>query len=95
MVLLLRENPFCFPDDTIGGGYIGQGLDPTYMSFVMGAFPTASARASPTAEYRIEPLHTPLKRISGKYEIKLNGTLLEGAFLAKKRVRKPPLRLCM
>jgi hypothetical protein len=35
------------------------------------------------------------KRISGKYEIDLNGKHLEGAFVAKRHVSKHPLRLCM
>lgn len=33
---------------------------------------------------------TPPKHISGKYEIKLNGNLLEGTFLAKRHNRKHP-----
>jgi hypothetical protein len=35
------------------------------------------------------------KRISGKYEIDLNGKQLEGAFLAKEHTSKHPLRVCM
>ncbi len=37
----------------------------------------------------------PPKRISGKYEIDLNGKHLEGAFDAKEHTNKHPLRLCM
>jgi len=37
----------------------------------------------------------PSKRISGKYEIDLNGKHLEGRFVAKRHVSKHPLRLCM
>ena len=35
------------------------------------------------------------KRISGKYELELNGKKLEGTFAAKLFKRKEPLRICM
>jgi hypothetical protein len=37
----------------------------------------------------------PPKRISGKYEIDLNGKHLQGSFVAKEHSRERPLRLCM
>jgi len=66
-----------------------------FMFIVMGAFPTASARASPMAEYWIDAPDAPPKHISGKCEIKLKRKFLESTFTARRRVRKPPLPLCM
>lgn len=90
-------SPMSFPPDTFKGRSFGQGSGPPFMSFVMGASPTASARALPTAEYgsTSRTRKTRRQNFSGKYEINLNGKLLEGNFFARRHDRKHPLRLYM
>jgi hypothetical protein len=81
--------------DTIGGGYIGQGKWSDIYVFRDGCLPDGKCESIANGRVWIDAPDPPPKHISGKYEIKLNGKLLEGTFTARRRVRKPPLRLCM
>jgi len=80
---------------TFGGEYVGQGKWSDVYVFRDGCVPDGKCESIADGRIWIDPLDTPPKDMSGKYEINLNGKLLEGRFLAKRRVRKPPLRLCM
>jgi hypothetical protein len=80
---------------TFGGKYIGQGKWSDVFVFRDGCVPDGKCQSIADGKVWIDARDNPPKHISGKYEIKLNGKLLDGTFLAKKRVRKPPLRLCM
>lgn len=89
-----------FPPGTIGARYFGQGKWSDVYVFRNGCVPDGKCEsiadgrvwidASDTQDMRDTP-----KRISGKYEIDLNGKHLEGSFLAKQHVSKHPLRWCM
>lgn len=81
--------------DTFGGEYVGQGKWSDVYVFRDGCLPDGKCESIADGRVWIDALDTPPKHISGKYEIKLNDKLLRGTFLAKRRVRKPPLRLCM
>ena len=80
---------------TFGGKYIGQGRWSDVHVFRDGCVPDGKCQSVADGRVWIDAPDTPPKHISGKYEIKLNDKLLEGSFLAKRRVRKPPLRWCM
>lgn len=82
-------------ENTFGGKYVGQGKWSYVSVFPDGCVPSDKCESIADGRVWIDVLDTPPKHISGKYEIKLNGKLLEGTFLAKRRIRKPPLRLCM
>lgn len=82
-------------EGTIGGGYLGQGKWSDIYVVPDGCVPDGKCESIAHGRVWIDALHAPPKHISGKYEIDLNGKLLKGTFLAKRRVRKPPLRLCM
>jgi hypothetical protein len=84
-----------FPGGTFGGEYIGQGKWSDVSVFADGCVPDGKCQSIAHGRVWIDAPDTPPKHISGKYEIKLNGKLVEGAFLAKRRNRKHPLRLCM
>jgi len=84
-----------FPSGTFGGEYIGQGKWSAVSVIDDGCVPDGKCPNIADGRVWIDALDTPPKHISGKYEIKLNGKLLEGTFLAKRRDRKHPLRLCM
>jgi hypothetical protein len=86
---------FSYLGGTFGGEYIGQGKWSDVSVFSDGCVPDGKCQSIAHGRVWIDVLDTPPKHISGKYEIKLNGKLLEGAFLAKRRDRKHPLRLCM
>jgi hypothetical protein len=90
-----------FPPGTIGGRYFGQGKWSDVYVFRDGCVPDGKCDSIANGKVWIDGSDmpgtgdTPPKRISGKYEIDLNGKHLEGAFVAKRYVRKRPLRLCM
>jgi len=80
---------------TFGGEYIGQGKWSDVFVLRDGCVPDGKCQSIANGRVWIDALDTPPKHISGKYEIKLNGKLLEGTFDARRRDRKRPLRLCM
>lgn len=84
-----------FPGGTFGGDSIGQGKWSDVSVFNDGCIPDGKCPSIAHGRVWIDALDAPPKHISGKYEIKLNGKLLEGNFLAKRRDRKHPLRICM
>ena len=84
-----------FPGGTFGGEYIGQGKWSDVSVFADGCFPDGKCQSIAHGRVWIDARETPPKHISGKYEITLNGKLVEGTFLAKRRDRKHPLRICM
>ncbi len=104
MVLLLRENSFCFPEWVFRRAQseaviFDRESGPTLLSFVTGACPRRQVREyrrdgkvwiDTTDKQDMQPKH-----ISGKYKINLNGMHLEGTLLAKRHVRRGPLRSCM
>ena len=85
--------------DTFGGEYVGQMKWSAVSVFRDGCVPDGKCESIADGKVWIDADtpdagHTP-KRISGKYEISLNGKHLEGPFVAKRHVSKHPLRLCM
>lgn len=91
-----------FPPGTLGGRYFGQGKWSEVYIYRDGCLPDGKCESiahgkvwidtpdTPDAEY-VQP-----KRLSGKYEIDLNGKHLEGRFVAKEHnISKHPPRLCM
>jgi hypothetical protein len=84
-----------FPGGTFGGKCIGQGKWSDVYVFADGCVPDGKCKSIAQGRVWIDAFDTPPKHISGKYEIKLNGKLIEGTFLAKRHNRKHPLRLCM
>ena len=84
-----------FPGGTFSGEYIGQGKWSDVSVFADGCFPDGKCQSIAHGRVWIDALDTPPKHISGKYEINLNGQVLEGTFLAQRRNRKFPLRICM
>jgi hypothetical protein len=86
-----------FPPGIIGS-YIGQGQWFNVYVDRDGCVPDGKCES--IAEGRVwidttDKQDTLPKHISGKYEINLNGKHLEGTFVARRRNRKHPLRLCM
>lgn len=90
-----------FPPGTIGGRYFGQGKWSDVYVFRDRCVPDGKCDSIALGKVWIDASDmqgtgdTPPKRISGKYEIDLNGKHLEGPFVAKRHVSKHPLRLCM
>lgn len=90
-----------FPPGTMGGRYFGQGKSSDVDVFRDGCGPDGKCDRIAVGKVWIDASdspdsgNTPPKRISGKYEIDLNGTHLEGPFVAKRHISKHPLRLCM
>jgi hypothetical protein len=87
-----------FPPGAIGGRYFGQGKWSDIYVFRDGCVPDGKCESIADGRVWIDTTDkqdTEPKRISGKYEINLNGKHLEGTFLAKRHVRRRPLRLCM
>jgi hypothetical protein len=90
-----------FPPGTIGGRYFGQGKWSDVYVFRDGCVPDGKCDSIADGKVWIDASDmpdngdTPPKRISGKYEIDLNGRHLEGAFVANRHVSKHPLRICM
>jgi hypothetical protein len=72
-----------FPGGTFGGEYIGQGKWSDVSVFADGCVPDGKCQSIAHGRVWIDALDTPPKHISGRYEIKLNGKLIEGTFLAK------------
>lgn len=91
LVLFSRVN---FPPGPIGGSYIGQGKWSDVYVLRDGCAPDGKCESIAGGRVWLDALDTPPKHISGKYEIKLNGRLLKGTFLAKRHNRKQPLRIC-
>jgi hypothetical protein len=83
------------PGGTFGGEYIGQGKWSDVSVFADGCVPDGKCKSIAHGRVWIDALETPPKHISGKYEIKLSDKIVEGTFVAKRRDRKHPLRLCM
>jgi hypothetical protein len=90
-----------FPPGTMGGRYFGQGKWSNVYVYRDGCVPDGKCESIARGKIWIddsdtsETGNTEAKRISGKYEIDLNGKHLEGPFVAKRRDRKHALRLCM
>jgi hypothetical protein len=84
-----------FPGGTFGGKFVGQGKWSDVYVYRDGCVPDGKCESIADGRVWIDAPDTPPKHISGKYEIKLNGKLIEGTFLAKRHNRKHPLRLCM
>lgn len=80
---------------TFGGEYVGQGKWSDVYVFHDGCVPDGKCESIANGRIWIDAPDIPPKHISGKYKINLNGKLIEGRFIAKRRDRKPPLRLCM
>ena len=86
------------PLGTMGDRYFGQGNWSDIYILPDGCVPDGKCGSIAHGRVWIDVQDTqdkPPEHISGKYEIKLNDRLLEGTFLATKRYRKRPLRLCM
>ena len=81
--------------NTFGGKYVGQGKWSDVYVYRDGCVPDGKCESIADCRVWIDAANSPPKYISGKYEIKLNGKQLEGTFHIKRRLRKPPLRLCM
>jgi hypothetical protein len=86
---------FAYLSNTFGGEYIGQRKWRDVQVFRDGCIPGGKCESIANGRVWIEELDVPPKHISGNYEIRLKGDLLQGTFLAKKRVRRPSPRLCM
>lgn len=86
---------FSYLGKTFGDEYVGQGRWSDVRVFRNGCLPDGKCESIADGRVWIDSPYTPDKPISGKYEIKLNGRLLKGAFVARSRVRRHPLRLCM
>jgi len=91
-----------FPPGTIGGRYFGQGRWSDAFVHRDGCVPDGRCESIAHGKVWIDAWDTttaadapPPKRISGKYEIDLNGKHLEGRFVAKEHHRRHPLRVCM
>ena len=87
-----------FPPGTIGGRSFGQGKWSEIATFRDGCVPDGKCKSIAYGRVWIDEPETQdawPKHISGKYEINLNGKLLKGDFVARRRDRKHPVRLCM
>lgn len=85
-----------FPPGTMGGDLINQGKWSEAAVFPDRCFRDSNCESIADGRVWIDGAqYTRQKEISGKYEIKLNGKLLKGTFIAKERYRKHPLRLCL
>jgi len=87
-----------FPPGTMGGRYFGQGKWSDIYVLRDGCVP--DGKCASIADGRVwigppDPQDARPKHISGKYEINLNGNILKGNFVARRRRRKSSLRLCM
>ena len=82
----------------MGDSYFGQGKWSEIYVLPGGCVPDGKCESIANGRIWIEapaPQYTPQKHILGKYQIDLNGKILEGTFLATRRDRKHPLRVCM
>ena len=91
---LVLFSRLAFPGGTFDGKYVGQGKWSDVYVFRHGC---SRDECESIADGRvwIDSLYTPDKPMSGKYEITLNGKLLKGTFIAKKRGGQTLRRLCM
>jgi hypothetical protein len=83
---------------TLRGDHFGQGKWSDIYVFRDGCVPDGKCESIADGKVWIDATdkqHTQPKRVAGKCEINLNGKHLEGTFLAKRRVRRRSLRLCM
>jgi hypothetical protein len=80
---------------TFRGEYVGQGKWSDVYVFRDGCVPDGKCESIADGRVWVDALNTPPKHISGKYEINLNGKVLEGNFVARRHDRKHALRLCM
>ena len=86
---------------TIGGSYFGQGRWSDAFVYRDGCVPDGKCESIARGKVWIDASDASNtgdlqpKRISGKYEIDLNGKHLQGGFVAKEHSRKHPLRFCM
>lgn len=89
-----------FPPGTVGP-YIGQGKWRTAFVLPEGCVPDGKCETVAYGKIWIDrwdaedTKDAPPKRLSGKYEIDLNGKHLEGNFVAKKSRRKHAEHVCM
>ena len=84
--------------EVLGGRFVGQGKWSDVYVYRDGCVPDGKCENIADGKVWIDTTDEQdkqLKRISGKYEINLNGKHLEGTFLAKRHDRRRPLRLCM
>lgn len=90
-----------FPPGTMGGRYLGQGKWSDVFVYRDGCVPDGKCDTVAHGKIWIDDWDAsdaksmPPKRLSGKYEIDLNGKHLQGTFVVKKRSRRRPLRICM
>ena len=87
-----------FPPGTFGGRSFGQGKWSVIYVLRDGCVPDGKCESIADGRVLIdgfETQDTAPKHISGKYDINLNGKLLEGNFVARRHDRKHALRLCM
>ena len=90
-----------FPPGTMGGRYLGQGRWSDVLVYRDGCVPDGKCESIAHGKVWIDVWDSsgtgnlPPKRITGKYEIDLDGKHLQGSFVAKEHSRKRPLRLCM
>jgi hypothetical protein len=95
---LVLFSPMSFPPGTFGGRSFGQGKWSAIYVFRDGCVPDGKCESFAEGRVWIDGPYTQdttPKHISGKYEINLNGKLIEGNFFARRHDRKHPLRLCM
>jgi hypothetical protein len=95
---LLLFSAVGFPPGTFGGRSFGQGKWSVIHVFRDGCVPDGKCESIADGRVWIDGVETQdtaPKQISGKYEINLNGKLLEGNFVARRHDREHPLRLCM
>jgi hypothetical protein len=98
LVLFSQVN---FPPGTIGGRYLGQGKWSNVFVYGDGCVPDGKCESIAHGRVWIDEWDTsntgglPPKRISGKYDIDLDGKHLQGNFVAREHSSKHPLRLCM
>jgi len=86
-----------FPPGTFGGRSFGQGKWSVIYVFRDGCVPDGKCESMAEGRVWIDgpEQDTEPKHISGKYEINLNGRVIEGNFVARRHDRRRPLRLCM
>jgi hypothetical protein len=90
-----------FPPGTMGDSYIGQGKWSDVVVLPNGCVPDGKCEGIARGKIWIDVWDAPgagdppPKRISGKYEIDLNGKHLEGQFAVKRRIPNRAERVCM
>jgi len=85
----------------MGGTILGQGMWNEIFVLKDGCLPAGTCKSIGEGRIWIDHWETPesgsgpLKHISGRYDIELNGRRLQGFFGVKIHNRKKPLRICM